>query len=121
MRCAALSHKTDFTAHDRHGYPPQRIAATRASDANAFVQFEAGAMCGANQQAVFRQQKLAGRPIETTAGMRTDVQPGADTVPVAMQDHRFGDTIDLGFDLQLTAVGQIVQHRKSPGGRGRSA
>ena len=41
--------------------------------------------------------------------MRADVEPGARTAAVTMQDQRFGDAIEHGFDFDGGAVVECVE------------
>jgi len=88
------------------------IAATRSRHAFPAQQFEACAVHGAHQQAVPALEEFARRPVQATAGMRADVEPGPDGVAVAMQDQRFGRAVDRGVDGRKAAIGDRIQPKQ---------
>src|SRR3546814_8628680 len=86
-----------------------RFAAAGAGDADAAGQFERRAVHGADQVAFAALEELPRRPVEAAAGVRADVEPGADGVAVAVQDQRFGVAVDGRFGLVESTVLDLCQ------------
>lgn len=94
---------------DRNLHSAQRLSFAWAGDAFAALQFETGAVDGANQQTVFRFQEFTRRPAEAAAGMRTDIHPSADYVAIAQNDQGLLLTVDPRLIFDQLAVGHFTQ------------
>ena len=86
--------------------PPQRVPATRATDANTGHPLEARAMHRADQAALV-DQELPRRPIEPAPGVRADIQEGGRMCALAHEDQRFLDAIHQRLDFASATVGNI--------------
>ena len=69
------------------------------------------------QQAVLALEELPRRPVETTPGVRADVEPGPHAVALAMQDQRLGIAIEHHLGLDETAFGDAVKCDQCAGWR----
>ena len=80
----------------------------RAADAAALVAFEYGAVGGADQVAFIVSQELIRRPVQRSALVRADVQPGAYFTLVPGQDQKSGLVVSFHPGLAKLAFGQVV-------------
>jgi hypothetical protein len=90
----------------------QAIAAARPCDAVAFAQFETRAMYRAHQQAVLALEELSWCPVQAATCVRADIEPCAHAVTIAIQDQRFGITIEHRFDFGKAAISDLVEQRE---------
>ena len=94
----------------------QRFAAARPGHAGAMLQFEAGAVDRAHQQAILAAQEPARRPVQPARGMRAHVLPCANAaVRIAMQDQRLRLAVHHRLDLMQAAALDRRQRQQRAG------
>ena len=52
-------------------------------------------------------QELPRRPVQPAAGVRADIEPGADRIAIAMEDEGFRIVADRGLNFGKTTVGDV--------------
>lgn len=57
-----------------------------------------------DQMALAAFEELAGRPVQSTASMRTDVQPRTYGVTLPVEHHRFSHTVHHGFNFSEATI-----------------
>jgi hypothetical protein len=63
------------------------------------------------------EQETAGRPIESTPGVRTDIQERTDFGTSSQQDQRFGIAFDRCDDFMRAGVGYFIERAQTFGFR----
>ena len=64
-------------------------------------------------EAALVDEEISRRPVEAVAGVRADVQVGADLSAFAHQDQRLGDTVNRRLGFAGGAVGKVGERQQS--------